>query len=120
MYITPKGNIMKIKFTETEIFKRAIKKEKIAGEDVEALKKELRVNPEKGDLIKDSGGFRKIRMAIENTGKSGGARVIYFYLSLQGEIFLATAYKKSNKENLSAADLKELKKFAKIIKKTEV
>jgi hypothetical protein len=110
---------MKIKFTETAIFKRAIKKEKIDGENIEELKKELRINPEKGDLIKDSGGFRKIRMAIENTGKSGGARVIYFYLSLKGEIFLATAYKKTNKENLSAADLKELKKFAKIIKNME-
>lgn len=110
---------MKIKFTETAVFKRAVKKEKIAIEDIKELKKELRLNPEKGDLIKHSGGFRKIRMAIENTGKSGGARVIYFYLSLQGEIFLAAVYKKNNKENLSAEDLKELKKLAKIIKNKE-
>jgi hypothetical protein len=107
---------MKIKFTEIEIFKKAIKKQKIAQGDIKELKNELRENPEKGDVIKNSGGLRKIRMAIENTGKSGGARIIYLYLALEEEIFLITAYKKSNKEDLTEADLKIFKKFVKAIK----
>ena len=110
---------MKIIITETEVFKRAVKKEKITSEDIEELKNELRLNPEKGDLIKNSGGFRKIRMAIENTGKSGGARVVYFYISLKGRIYLVTAYKKGSKENLTPDDMKILRKLSKSLKSME-
>lgn len=106
---------MNIKFTETEVFKRAIKKEKISSDDFEELKKELSINPEKGDVIKNSGGVRKIRMSIDNKGKSGGARVIYFYFSIDEEIFLITVYKKGNKENVTDEDLKIFKKLVKMI-----
>lgn len=38
----------------------------------------IAVNPEAGDLIRGSGGCRKVRWSRSGTGKSGGARVIYF------------------------------------------
>ena len=37
----------------------------------------IAANPEAGDLIRGSGGCRKVRWATTGTGKSGGARVIY-------------------------------------------
>lgn len=84
------------------------------------LKSELKKNPEKGDLIPGSGGLRKVRMVIENTGKRGGARVIYLYLSIKGRIYLITAYRKTGKENLTRDDLKVFKKLVKTIKDMEI
>ncbi len=46
--------------------------------EIRILQNELISKPDKGDLIKGTGGSRKIRMAVGNKGKSGGARVIYF------------------------------------------
>jgi hypothetical protein len=34
-------------------------------------------NPLAGDLIKGSGGLRKIRIGLDGRGKRGGGRVIY-------------------------------------------
>ncbi len=34
-------------------------------------------DPQAGDLIPGSGGVRKLRIALEGRGKSGGARLIY-------------------------------------------
>lgn len=38
----------------------------------------IAANPDAGDVIPGSGGCRKIRWSLPNTGKSGGVRVIYF------------------------------------------
>src|ERR1017187_7193203 len=39
----------------------------------------LAVNPEVGVVVPDTGGVRKLRWALPGRGKSGGARVIYYY-----------------------------------------
>jgi hypothetical protein len=44
----------------------------------------LAANPTVGDEIVGSGGLRKVRFAMEGRGKSGGARVIYFFYSENG------------------------------------
>jgi len=36
-------------------------------------------NPECGAVIPGTGGVRKVRIALEGRGKSGGARVIYYF-----------------------------------------
>jgi hypothetical protein len=36
-------------------------------------------NPEAGEIIRETGGVRKIRWALAGRGKRGGARVIYYY-----------------------------------------
>ena len=58
-------------------------------------------------------------MALQHKGKRGGARVIYFYLSKNERIYLITAYRKSDKENLTADDLKAFRNLIKIIKDLE-
>jgi len=54
----------------------------------------------------------KIRLAIEskNKGKSGGARVIYFFLVQNNEIYLIHIFDKSQFENISKETLLELLK----------
>ena len=66
-------------------------------------------NPKEGDLIRESGGLRKIRWKRPGTGKSGGVRVIYFIRSQQGEVMLVTIFAKGDMENIPVAKLKEIR-----------
>ena len=66
-------------------------------------------NPEAGDVIRGSGGCRKVRWSRSGTGKRGGARVIYF-LASEGTVWLLIVYSKSQFDNLPASFLAELKK----------
>ncbi len=56
--------------------------------------------------MQGSGGARKIRWASEGRGKSGGVRVIYYWITADEQILLLTIYAKSEQGNLTAADLK--------------
>ena len=68
----------------------------------------IAANPEAGDLIRGSGGCRKVRWSTAGKGKSGGARVIYFH-SDEGTIWLLIVYKKAKFDNLPTSFLVELK-----------
>lgn len=73
-------------------------------------------NPLKGDLIQNTGGARKIRwQADQHKGKSGGARIIYYFYDEDIPIFLFTAYKKNQKIDLTAAEKIALRKVIKLI-----
>lgn len=103
-----------IEFIETSIFTRQI--QLIATDDeLKALQCELIASPEKGDIIRGTGGLRKIRMATGNQGKSGSNRVIYF-LASRDVIYLVMAYPKNIKDSLSAAEKAVLKKLTQQLK----
>ena len=72
--------------------------------------------PEDHPVIPRAGGFRKARWARRGKGKSGGFRVVYFFLAEPGRIYMAAIYAKSRKETLSAADQNVLAKLAAQIK----
>jgi len=74
--------------------------------------------PEVHPVIPGSGGFRKARWARQGKGKSGGFRVVYFFLVEPRRIYMAAIYAKSQRENLSASDQNVLVKLAAQIKKT--
>jgi hypothetical protein len=65
-------------------------------------------NPEAGDLIRGSGGCRKVRWSTSGQGKSGGARVIYFNANDE-TVWLLIVYKKAKFDNLPTSFLIELK-----------
>ncbi|EKN5065836.1 type II toxin-antitoxin system RelE/ParE family toxin [Kluyvera cryocrescens] len=103
-----------IEFIETPMFTRQIKQ--IATDDeLKDLQKVLIESPDKGDLIRQTGGLRKIRMATGVQGKSGSARVIYF-LATDEIIYLVMAYPKSTKDSLTDAEKSDLKKLTKLLK----
>ena len=64
----------------------------------------LALSPERGALIRGTGGVRKLRWAVGSKGKSGGVRVIYFFHSEHRPVFLLTVYAKSRKASLTAAE----------------
>jgi hypothetical protein len=69
------------------------------------------MNPLAGVLIKNSGGLRKIRWRVEGRGKSGGIRVIYYYVTSDNKVFMLVAYDKSKKDDLTKKQLSSLKKI---------
>lgn len=75
-------------------------------------------DPLAGDLITGTGGARKIRwQSTAQKGKRGGARIIYYYHDQDMPIFLFTAYKKNQKENITASEKAALKKIINMIVK---
>ena len=77
--------------------------------DIVAL---VAADPECGDVIRGTGGFRKVRVAGKGMGKSGGARVVYIWRNKRFPVFLITVFPKNEKENLSTAERNALKKRA--------
>jgi mRNA-degrading endonuclease RelE of RelBE toxin-antitoxin system len=95
-------------FKETTVFTRQIGK-LISDEAYREFQQELIFNPTAGDLIKGSGGLRKIRWRSATGGKRGGIRVIYYWYVADSEIFLLLAYGKKEKTDLSAKEVKILR-----------
>ncbi len=77
--------------------------------DIVAL---VAADPQCGDLIRGTGGFRKVRVARKGMGKSGGARVVYIWRNERFLVFLITVFPKNQKENLSMAERNTLRKRA--------
>ncbi len=65
-------------------------------------------NPLCGEVIVGTGGLRKVRWSRKGIGKRGGARVIYYNLLDDGEIWLLILYTKSKFDNLPTTFLKKL------------
>jgi hypothetical protein len=81
-------------------------------EEREAIVAMVSANPECGELIQGTGGFRKVRVGRGGMGKRGGARVVYILRNQNFPIFLVAAYPKNEKENLTKAERNQLAKIA--------
>ena len=68
-----------------------------------------------GRIIQGTGGLRKIRFARSGKGKSGGARVIYYYHNDTRPILLLLIYAKADQDNLTDAQKAQLKKHVNAI-----
>lgn len=84
----------------------------LTHDELDALHGTLAYSPEIGSLIRGTGGVRKYRMSTEKQGKgkSGGARVIYYYGGEASPLALLAIFTKGEKENLSQDDKKILKR----------
>jgi hypothetical protein len=65
-------------------------------------------NPEAGDVIPGTRGARKVRWSRVGTGKSGGARVVYYHLAAVEQIVLMALYAKATRENMPAHEIRKL------------
>jgi hypothetical protein len=97
-----------MKIIETSIFTKQINS-LLNDEEYRNLQNELILKPEKGKIIRGSGGLRKIRSRISGRGKSGGIRVIYYWIVRRELILMLFAYPKNVQDNLTASQLKILK-----------
>jgi mRNA-degrading endonuclease RelE of RelBE toxin-antitoxin system len=69
-----------MEIVETSVFTKQIRS-LLKEDEYRALQEKLVINPLAGAVIRGSGGLRKLRWATEGRGKSGGIRVIYYYVA---------------------------------------
>jgi hypothetical protein len=99
---------------ETPTYLKAAEK-LFSSEEREAIVAMVSDNPECGDVISGTGGFRKVRFGRDGMGKRGGARVVYILRNENFPIFLIAVYAKNEKANLTKAERNELAKQADVI-----
>ena len=80
--------------------------------ELERIVSMVAADPECGEVMQRTGGFRKVRVARGGMGKRGGARVIYIVRGDAFPIFLVAAYAKNQKENLTKKERNDLAKRA--------
>lgn len=80
-------------------------------DEYRALQSFLAGDPEAGDVMPGTGGFRKLRWADRRRGKGkrGGLRVIYYYFLTYAQVWLMTLYDKGEIADLSSAEKRLLK-----------
>ncbi|MDC0723890.1 type II toxin-antitoxin system RelE/ParE family toxin [Phytobacter diazotrophicus] len=84
----------------------------LPDDEYRAFQEMLIEDPEAGDTIADTGGFKKIRWRRPGMGRRGGIRVIYYTLTSKGRIYLALLYPKNEMDNLTEAQKKALKQLS--------
>jgi mRNA-degrading endonuclease RelE of RelBE toxin-antitoxin system len=97
-------------FIETSFFTEDVK-QLLSDEEYAKLQQHLASNPEAGDLIQGTGGLRKERWAAGGRGKSGGVRVIYYYVTADSQIRMLLIYKKGVQDTLTAKQKATLRKL---------
>jgi hypothetical protein len=81
--------------------------ELLTREQQDAVVNLVAYEPTCGDLIRGSGGLRKVRIGRGGSGKRGGARVVYYFHDLDVPVFLLAVYAKNEKGDLTAEEKKE-------------
>ena len=94
-------------FIETTIFTKLLPKY-LSDDEYRALQWYLLINPDAGDIVRGSGGVRKVRWAPEGKGKSGGVRIMYYWKNMAKEIWLLTLYSKSERATIPGHVLKRI------------
>ena len=94
-------------FIETSLFTKLLP-DYLGDEDYRGLQSYLLQQPESGDIVRGSGGVRKVRWASEGGGKSGGVRVIYYWKKSDSEIWMLTIYSKSERATIPGQQLKKI------------
>ena len=105
-------------FVYTEPFNRCWKAMGLSDENLKELEAYLLENPQKGSVIKGTGGARKLRFSLDNNqGKSSGARIIYVDIYEKEKLYFLFAYPKNVQENLTAEQKEAIKSIIEAIKK---
>ena len=103
-----------LEFRETSVFTRDIAV-LLSDDEYAELQGALIVDPEAGDIIKETAGVRKLRWSQQRRGKGkrSGIRVIYYWYAPGSLIYMLLAYSKDEQDDLSAAQRKVLVRLVK-------
>ena len=115
-YLSSMSTAADFTFVQTPEFDESLEDIPMSDDELAALQADLVANPGAGDVIKGSGGARKVRVAAKGRGKRGGARVIYFFISKSMTVYLLLAYSKSEKDDLTPAEVKILRSLVSQLK----
>jgi len=100
-------------FIETTGFTREVTA-RLDDQAYAAFQKQLMDDPNCGAVMPGCGGLRKVRLADpgRQKGKRGGARVIYLHVPEADWVLLLAIYGKGERDDMTPAEKKVLKKLA--------
>lgn len=98
-------------FIETSIFTKEIQ-HLLSDDSYRMLQASLILRPDAGNLIKGSGGLRKIRWNLPGIGKRGALRIIYYWQP-PDTIFMLLPYRKNEQEDLTPDQINLLREIVK-------
>ena len=101
-----------VELIETSTFTKQISG-LLGDEEYGTFQSRLAANPQLGAVIKGGGGIRKVRVAVGGRGKSGGARVIYYWAVQRHMILLLFVYPKNVTADLTP---KQVSHLARVVK----
>ncbi len=94
----------------------------MSDKDREELIGYLSRNPMAGVVIPGAGGVRNSSWrlpsfdgALEGRGKSGGARIIYYFHSMDVPLFALTAFAKNDRGNLTQHERDDFRRLVKVL-----
>lgn len=82
----------------------------LSDEEYAAFQSRIAAHPDLGALIRGGGGIRKVRVAVGSPGKSGGARIIYYWAVRKDLILPLYAYPKNVAGDLTPKQVSQLAK----------
>ncbi|MCF6254656.1 MAG: type II toxin-antitoxin system RelE/ParE family toxin [Thiomicrorhabdus sp.] len=94
-------------FIETSTFTKLLPSY-LSDDEYRGLQSYLLQKPDAGDIVRGSGGIRKVRWSRSGQGKSGGVRAIYYWKKTAHEIWMLTIYSKSERATISGHTLKKI------------
>lgn len=94
-------------FIESAAFER-FRPMYLDDDEYDDLQRFMVANPEAGDLVRMSGGVRKLRWRVRGKGKRGGLRVIYHVRYDPAELWMLTVYSKSDLDDVPGHILRQL------------
>lgn len=95
-------------FVETKLFTQLVA-QYLSDEEYRQLQHAIAANPEAGDVVRGSGGVRKLRWGTSGRGKRGGVRVIYYLRLRRGQVWMLTMYAKNETGTIAGPVLKRIK-----------
>ena len=102
--------MVSLEFVEAPVFTELLPRY-LSDDEYRELQWHLARDPEAGDVIRGTGGFRKVRWADRRRGqgKRGGLRVVYYHFAEDMQIWLLTLYGKDETSDLTAKERRLLK-----------
>ncbi len=80
-------------------------------ENLRAVEEYLCLQPDYGNVVKGTGGLRKLRWGLKSSGKRGGIRILYVDFPSYKKTYLIGVYKKSVKLDLKKSETEEVRKL---------
>ena len=99
---------MRHEFIESSVFSAYVA-DYLDDDDYAALQAYLSEQPDVGDLVRGSGGVRKVRWVRPGGGKSGGVRVCYYVRTRAGQILMLVIYAKHVRASIPGHVLAQLR-----------
>ena len=94
---------------------RTFAEKHLSEEEREAVIDYLAEHPKSGDVMRGTGGIRKLRWSKGSRGKSSGVRVIYYFHDERLPLYLLTLFAKNEQPNLTAEERNALAALVNIL-----